>query len=317
MLSSSVKAKGFSFFHSIETLYINGTHFFLFALGSWLYLIPQEYPLASRASTSWLKYAITCKLFPAPFPHINLQYWLMNLFNVSDVAATLGINLPLQWNSPKKLQQHFLDSMSTKSLILLLQCYFTYNVRGPKTQAQFERVDTACYWVSDALFVIMMLLHSSRKEAGSSGGYVPSPAQVCGAVSVAGSRHLSPRLLQLAHVPFNLCSTSRMRQHWIPDSDSRCWHLPSVLQMAQAHPPLSFATVSQLAAHYERRKATALQNHYCLLCWLHNGATSSPLTSRQQKLYTSSVADWKLICWDIVHTHKVNEWKINTISYFF
>ncbi len=35
----------------------------------------------------------------------------------------------------------------------------------------------------------------------------------------------------------------------------------------------------------------AQQNHDCLLSWLHNGGMSSPLTSGQQKLYTSSVTD--------------------------
>ena len=33
------------------------------------------------------------------------------------------------------------------------------------------------------------------------------------------------------------------------------------------------------------------QNHDCLLSWLLNGGTSSPLTSGQQKVHTSSAAD--------------------------
>lgn len=50
-----------------------------------------------------------------------------------------------------------------------------------------------------------------------------------------------------------------------------------------------------LFPHYEGRwgPATAQQNHYGLLLWLHNGGTSLPLTSRGQKLYMSSPADRK------------------------
>lgn len=50
-----------------------------------------------------------------------------------------------------------------------------------------------------------------------------------------------------------------------------------------------------LFPHYEGRwgAATAQQNHYGLLLWLHNGGTSLPLTSRGQKLCMSSHADRK------------------------
>ncbi len=41
---------------------------------------------------------------------------------------------------------------------------------------------------------------------------------------------------------------------------------------------------------------TTGENHVCSLSWLHNGGTSFPLTSWQQKLYTSFIADWRLIC---------------------
>ncbi len=37
----------------------------------------------------------------------------------------------------------------------------------------------------------------------------------------------------------------------------------------------------------------AQKDHNCFLSCLHNGELSSPLTSGQQKLYTSSARDWK------------------------
>lgn len=51
--------------------------------------------------------------------------------------------------------------------------------------------------------------------------------------------------------------------------------------------------ISLLLPHYEEGLATTQQSHDYLLSWQHNGEMSSPLTSVQQKLNMSSVADLK------------------------
>ena len=46
-----------------------------------------------------------------------------------------------------------------------------------------------------------------------------------------------------------------------------------------------------------------------LLSWLQNGGMSSPLTSRQQKAYTPSGADWKVISFDSTSSNKMRNKK--------
>lgn len=63
--------------------------------------------------------------------------------------------------------------------------------------------------------------------------------------------------------------------------------------------------ISFVLPHYDVGPATAQQNPDCFLSWLHNGGTSSPRTSGQQKLYTSSVTDW-IFCSDCTVAHEEN-----------
>lgn len=53
---------------------------------------------------------------------------------------------------------------------------------------------------------------------------------------------------------------------------------------------------------YDWGPAAAKQNPDCLLSWLHNGGTGSPLTSGQQKLYISTL----LICSDGASAIKIH-----------
>ncbi len=92
---------------------------------------------------------------------------------------------------------------------------------------------------------------------------------------------------------------------WLLVSNSRHWHLCTVLRMALAHPtskawlnhtqPVHNALLlpnGLLLPRYVGDIAIVQPNRSCLLSWLHNVGTSSPLASGQQKLFTPSVANW-------------------------
>lgn len=65
--------------------------------------------------------------------------------------------------------------------------------------------------------------------------------------------------------------------------------------------------------YYEGGQATTKQYCDCLLFWLHIGKASSPFTSGQQKLCTSSIMDQKLISLNCTHYQKQN--KTNILSF--
>ncbi len=116
---------------------------------------------------------------------------------------------------------------------------------------------------------------------------------------------------------------------------ARIWfktrYLCTVLQMALTHPtsrkwlnhatqPIHLALLlpnGLLLPCYVEVIAIIQQNHDCLLSWLHNGGTSSPLTSGQQKLFTPSMADWTLICSDSTLAHEEKRKTMAPISLSF
>ncbi len=184
---------------------------------------------------------------------------------------------------------------------------------------------------------------TTDSSSTTSGTYICSvPYLGGGADSGPGCCYLTPWLVQLGP---GLCadyySSSRMQQpewsstypssptphrycahctgyRWLLESDLRQWYLPTALRMALAHSssrtlsnrtpqPVHYALLlpnGLLLPHYEWGPVIAQQNHDCLLSWLHKGG-SSPLTSSQLKLFTPSVADWKLICSDCPLAHEV------------
>ena len=95
------------------------------------------------------------------------------------------------------------------------------------------------------------------------------------------------------HCCFALCTC----YHWMLESESGHGYLPAMLQMSQADPTGHVQVTlwlpnSLLVPQYET--------------WVHNGGTSSSLTSGQLKHNQSSVEEWKLICSDCIFAHERN-----------
>lgn len=88
---------------------------------------------------------------------------------------------------------------------------------------------------------------------------------------------------------------------------------PSYIQDTLHHSLMTTVTGLIPTLYYEGGQATTKQYCDCLLFWLHIGKASSPFTSGQQKLCTSSIMDQKLISLNCTHYQKQN--KTNILSF--
>lgn len=116
--------------------------------------------------------------------------------------------------------------------------------------------------------------------------------------------------------------------HVIVSSDPGSCHLMSTLlqpALAIVYPHRSYSTsktwpstmlwpIGFLLIHPKGGSATAQQNHDYSLSPLHNGASSSSLTTGLQELHTCVVTEWKLICTVVISAHKITSLVVSKCS---